>query len=122
MKNTLIIIFIICLSFLAIKPLFSPGFFPVHDNAQPQRVFEMAQSLHDGMFPVRWVKDMGFGYGYPLFNFYAPLAYYAGGLFMLFGFNVLLATKVMIGLGVLLSGIFMYMFAKEFWGKAGAVI
>ncbi|HVF69971.1 MAG TPA: hypothetical protein VNA13_05420, partial [Xanthomonadales bacterium] len=100
----------------------NPGFFPMHDDTQVARVFEMHKSLSDGMFPVRWVADLGYGYGYPIFNFYAPLAYYIGALFIFLGFNALVATKIMIGLGIILAGVFMYIFAREFWGKTGGVI
>ncbi len=113
---------VICLSYWAMQPLFTPGFFPIHDNTQVARVYEMGKSLKDGMFPVRWVSDLGYGYGYPIFNFYAPLAYYVGGSLMLLGVDVLAATKAMIGIGVILAGVFMYFFAREFWGEMGGVV
>lgn len=121
-KKFLPLIAVIILSFWAVKPLLNPGFFPVHDDTQVARVFEMSKSLKDGMFPVRWVSDLGFGYGYPIFNFYAPLAYYAGSVFNLAGLDALFATKIMIGLGIVLAGIFMYLFAKELFGEAGGVV
>src|SRR3989344_3007175 len=108
------LILVLILSFWAIKPLFVNGFFPMHDDTQVARVFEMGKALRDGMFPVRWVQDLGYGYGYPIFNFYAPFAYYVGGLFNIIGFNALIATKMMMGLGIILSGIFMYVLTREF--------
>ncbi len=114
--------FILLGSWWAIKPLFHPGFFPMHDNTQVVRVQQMAQALKDGQFPVRWVGDLGYGFGYPIFNFYAPLAYYVGAVFNLMGFNVLMATKLMFGFGIILSGVFMYFLAREFWGEFGGVI
>jgi len=113
---------IVCLSFLAILPLLHSGFFPMHDNTQVARIYEMGKALKDGMFPVRWVSDLGYGYGYPLFNFYAPLAYYMGGLLIIFGANVLLATKITMILGVLFSGISMYFLAKAFFGRIPAIL
>jgi len=113
---------IVLLSFFAIKPLLQPGFFPMHDDTQVARVYEMGKALRDGMFPVRWVNDLGYGYGYPIFNFYAPLAYYAGGFFVLFGINALLATKITMIIGIVLSGICMYFLARNFWGETGGVI
>lgn len=116
----LILVFI--LSIFSILPLFHPGFFPIHDNTQVQRVYEMAASLKIGLFPVRWVPDLGYGLGYPIFNFYAPFAYYLGAIFMFLGFDALIATKIMIGLGVLASGFSMYFLAKEFWGETGGLL
>lgn len=121
-KRLIPYILVILLSVFSILPLFSPGFFPMHDNTQVQRVYEMTKSLSSGMFPIRWVFDLGYGMGYPIFNFYAPLAYYLGAVFMFLGFDALVATKIMIAVGMLLSGIFMYLLAKEFFGINGAII
>ncbi len=121
-KSILPIVVIILLSFWTVKPLFINGFFPIHDDTQVARVYEMTKSLKDGMFPVRWVSDLGYGYGYPIFNFYAPLAYYVGAFFQFLSFNALAATKIMMGIGIVLSGVFMYLLGKEFWGKLGGVV
>lgn len=110
------------LSFWAIQPFFISGFFPMHDDTQVARVFEMNKVLQNGIFPVRSVPDLGYGYGYPIFNFYAPLAYYAGAAFMFLGFDALIATKLMMALGVILAGIFMYFLAREFFGEFGGII
>lgn len=114
-------ILVLLLSIFAILPLFNPGFFAVHDDTQVARVYEMGKALKDGMFPVRWVADLGYGYGYPIFNFYAPLAYYVGGFFNILGLDALIATKIMMGLGIVLSGVFMYLLAREFWGEFGGI-
>lgn len=116
------LIVLVILSYWSVKPLLSPGFFPIHDDTQVARVYEMHKALSDGMFPARWVQDLGYGYGYPIFNFYAPLSYYVGSLFMFIGSDALTATKLMIGLGTILSGLFMYLLAREFWGKVGGVV
>lgn len=121
-KKNLGLVSILLLSFWAIRPLLMPGFFPIHDDTQVARVFEMGKMLASGVFPVRWVPDLGYGYGYPIFNFYAPLAYYVGGIFMLLGFDALWATKMMMALGIILSGVFMYLLAREFFGKLGGLI
>lgn len=122
LKNLLAISAVIILSVFIVKPFFQSGLFTIHDNTQVERVFEMSKSLKDGMFPVRWVSDLGYGYGYPIFNFYAPFAYYLGALLVLGGLNIVLATKVVMILGVVLGGIFMYMLASELWGKLGGII
>ncbi len=116
------LIVVIILSWSAIKPLFASGFFPMHDDTQVARVFEMGKSLKEGQFPVRIVDGLGYGYGYPIFNFYAPLPYYFGGLINMFGVDALMATKVMIGFGALLAGISMYMLATVFFGMGGGLL
>lgn len=116
------LVVVLVLSLFAVNPLFEPGFFPMHDDTQVVRVFEMGQALKDGHFPVRWVKDLGYGYGYPLFNFYAPLPYYVGSFVNLLGFDPLISTKAMMVIGILLSGVFMYFLARAFWGEVGGVV
>lgn len=116
----LLIVFVFSLG--AIFPLLRPGFFPIHDDTQVVRVQQMALALRDGQLPVRWVADLGYGFGYPIFNFYAPLAYYVGGLLSLIGFDALLATKLMFIVGILLAGVLMYLLAREFWGEIGGIL
>lgn len=113
---------VVILSYWAIQPLFIQGFFPMHDDTQPARVYEMQQALLQGQFPVRWVSNLGYGYGYPIFNFYAPLSYYIGALFALIGFDILLATKLMIAVGVVFAGVTMYLLGKELAGKFGGIV
>lgn len=121
-KNMLAIIAILLLSYWAVEDILKPGFFPMHDDTQVVRVYEMTKALKTGQFPIRWVPDLGYGYGYAIFNFYSPLPYYFGGFFNLLGFDALAATKIMFVFGTLLSGASMYFFAKEFWGKWGGVL
>ncbi len=121
LKKVVPLTLVIIISLFTLKPLFAQGFFPMHDDTQPARVYEMAKALTDGQFPVRWVSDLGYGYGYPLFNFYAPLPYYAGALIHLIGFDILSSTKLMFGIGMLLAAITMYFLAKKMWGTFGGI-
>lgn len=121
MKKTAILLFILFLSFWTIRPLFSNGFFPMHDDAQVARVIVMANALSHGQFPVRMVSDLGYGYGYPLFNFYGPLPYYVGGIIHLTGIDVLSATKIMIGLGVVVGSISIFLLSSSIFGVFGGL-
>ncbi len=107
---------------LAIKPLTVPGFFPIHDDTQVARVYEMEKALDDGMFPVRWSKDLGYGYGYSMFNFYAPLSYYVGGLESFFGVDQIVSTKTLFALALIFSGISMYILGNFLWGSWGGIV
>ena len=126
MKNKffgLLTLFLLLLfSYKAVRPLFVPGFFPMHDDTQPARVYEMARALASGQFPVRWVPDLGYGFGYPLFNFYGPLPYYIGALFNLFGFDAIAGAKAMIIIGILLSVVTMYIFISSLFGNIAGVV
>jgi hypothetical protein len=115
-------VLILIISFFAFKPLLLNGFFPIHDDTQIARVYEMTKALQDGMFPVRWSMDLGYGFGYPLFNYYDPLPYYVASFFDLVGFDALYATKLMVILSVIISGLSMYLLSKEFFGRKGGIL
>ncbi len=114
-------LFLIILSYWALKPLLVKGYFSMHDDTQPARIFEMAKAIQEGQFPARWVGDLGYGAGYPLFNFYAPLPYYLGSLAYLTGLNAIDSAKILFGIGIILSVLFMYFFLKKIAGRAAGM-
>jgi hypothetical protein len=120
-KSLFAIVVVIALSIPMIIPFFMSGFFSFHDDTQVPRVYLMWNSLSDGMFPVRWVTDLGYGYGYPIFNFYAPFPYYVGAIFNFVLQDSLLATKAMFVIALIGSGISMYFLAQKFFGKLPAI-
>jgi len=123
MKFTLAgFIIVLLLSWFLVKPMVGPGYFPMHYDTQVARVVVMGKALREGQFPVRWVSDLGYGYGYPLYNFYAPLPYYFGGTLYAFGIDSVVATKTMFTLGVLLAVVFFYLFADYVFGTIGAIV
>ena len=84
MRNMLLkywpILLILALSALVVWPLFLPGYFSHHDDLQVMRIFEMRKCIEDFQIPCRWVPDMGFGNGFPLFNYYGVFPYYIGAI------------------------------------------
>jgi len=122
LKKYLPLILILILSFFSFRALLNPGFFMMHDSQQVARLFEMDKALRAGQFPVRWVEDLGFGYGYPLFNFYPPFVYYLGEIAHLVGVSFIDSIKIVWFLALVGSGLAMYFLSREFWGKTGAVI
>ncbi len=122
MKKIIGLIIVILLSYWTIRPLFGGGYFPMHDDAQVARVVEMGRALREGQFPVRWVSGLGYGYGYPIFNFYGPLPYYAGGFFYALGFTGLTATKIMMGIGLVAAGVTMYIAGAEILGVSAGIL
>jgi hypothetical protein len=102
--------------------LFGDGYFNMHDDLQMMRQLQMEKCFIDGQIPCRWVPDMGYGFGFPLFNFYPPLPYLFGELFRLVGFDFTTTAKLTFAFSIILSGVFMYYLTKEFYGRAGAVL
>lgn len=113
---------VIILSLIACWNLFRPGYFSMHDDIQVIRLLEMEKCFQDGQIPCRWAPDMGAGFGYPLFNYYSGLPYYLGQFFRIFSFSFISIVKVLFGLSFVLSGVFMYFLAAEFFGQLGGLL
>jgi len=113
---------ILIASILASRDLFKKGYFPMHDDLQVGRLYEMNLCFRDGQIPCRWVPDMGFSYGYPLFNYYPPFPFYLGQLFHLIGFSFIDSVKILFFLGFLASGILMFLLGSRLWGKWGGLL
>jgi hypothetical protein len=122
-KNFLPILIVLFFGILASRTLlFQSGYFNMHDDLQMMRQLEMEKCFQDGQIPCRWVPDMGYGFGFPLFNFYPPLPYAIGEVFRVVGFSFMDTAKLTFAGALILSGIFMYLFAKEFFGRIGGVL
>jgi len=124
MRSKLISIFLLCLACIpAILPLVRPGFFTMHDDQQIVRLFQLDESLKSGQFPVRWVDDLGFGYGYPLFNFYPPFVYYLGELFLtIFQTSYIGAMKLVFATSFIASGLSMFAWSKKHFGNLAGIV
>jgi len=101
--------------FSTVKPLLRPGYYPMHDDIQPIRLLEMDKCVRDLQIPCRWVPDMGYGYGYPQFIYYAPLPYYAMEILHLIGFGILASIKFYLVLITIISIWGFYKLSKKFW-------
>lgn len=115
-------VLIIALSIPAIWDLLLPGYFPMHDDLQILRLQQFHQCFLDGQIPCRWIPDAGYGYGYPMFNYYPPLPYFVAEFFNVIGFNLFWSIKIMFILAMVLPGLTMYHLAKKFFGKLGGLL
>ncbi len=94
----------------------------MHDDQQVARLFLYDRSLKAGQFPPRWVDELGFSFGYPLFNFYPPLVYSVGELLHTVGFGFIESTKLVFFLSIFLSGISMFVLAKKQYGNLAGIV
>lgn len=81
-----------------------------------QRVHQLATALRDGHFPVRWMPHANYGYGYPFFNYYAPLSIYIPAGLHILGFSIVASIKLTQLLGFWLAGGAMYRLATNWFG------
>ncbi|MDD2822939.1 MAG: 6-pyruvoyl-tetrahydropterin synthase-related protein [Candidatus Daviesbacteria bacterium] len=116
-------VFLLLAVFVAIIswPLFQRGYFSHHDDLQVMRIYEMRRCLTDLQIPCRWVPDMGYGNGFPLFNYYSALPYYIGALFS-FLVGYIWAAKILFFIPLALGGISIFLLGKELFGKIAGIV
>jgi hypothetical protein len=119
-----IIIFIVglTLTLTLLWPMVVAPYYKMHDDVQVIRLYEMNKCFQDFQIPCRWVPDLGGLYGYPLFNYYAPLPYYIGELFYFSTHNFIVSAKLMFASSFILSYIFMFFLGRKIWGDLGGLL
>ncbi len=116
------VVLLICL--VAIWPFISRGALPQQTDAELHifRLAELSRLVRGGVWYPRWAPDFYYGYGYPIFNYYAPLTYYVGLLPMLLGATAVQGVKFVFVLGLLLAGLGMYGFVRDNWGRNAGLL
>lgn len=110
---------LLALSIPATIPFWQPDFFISADSPlHLWRVFELDRMLRTGVFYPRWATDLFFGYGYPVFNFYPPLAYYITETLHLLGFDIAVAIKIEFGITVLIAEAGMFLLSRDVFADA----
>lgn len=114
-------IFVCVISLTVCWPLFAPGYFSHHDDLQVLRVHEMRMCFNDLQLPCRWSENLGFGNGFPIFNYYGVLPYYVGGAASyLIGY--VYSAKLLFVIGAFGAGISMWLLSRELYGEKGAAV
>jgi hypothetical protein len=113
---------LVLLGAFAYAPLLGGGMILTADNLHAWRIYELGRCLDDGQVPCRWVPDLGNGYGFPLFNYYPPLPYYAGDLLHRLGFSYLRAVDILFITGLLGAGLSMFVLTRRLWGDLGGLV
>lgn len=119
-------IFAVLLSLPAAWALFVPGFYGASDDMHIAWLYQLDKVIKFSQFPPRFVPDLSFGFGYPLFNFIYPLPFYLAEVFHLLGLSFVDSIKALFFISIPLSVVSMYFLLREFTNKglslAGALI
>lgn len=113
-----LVVFVIAL--VALWPFLSRAALPQETDAELHvfRLAELARLLRGGEWYPRWAPNFYYGYGYPIFNYYAPLSYYVGVLVELMpGLDAVDGVKAVFELGLLAAALGMYGFVRDNWGR-----
>ncbi len=121
-KNYFVVFALLTLFLATNWAILRQDFFRVHDFTQGARVVEMATALKDGHFPALWSENLGYGYGMPLFEFYAPLPFYISALFYLLGFSLISSVKMLYIIPAIFTIWGSYLLGKKLFGTLGGII
>ena len=120
MRRWFYILSLFALALIAARPLFAAQFFYSDDGLDHLfRLFALDRTIQQGVVYPRWIFDLAFGYGYPIFDFYPPLtAYLAETLHLLgLGFADAIKGAFVVCIVVAVTGAFV-MGAELFGGAA----
>ena len=122
-KNKFILATLIIFSALSVVAFFHSGLPITHDGQDHvARIANFYQSLIEGNLIPRWAANLNWGYGHPILEFLYPLPSYFASFFHLVGFSLVDSTKIVYGLGMVLSLFFMFLWLKQFLGKEPALL
>lgn len=87
------------------------------------RMAEMGHSLRAGNLYPRWAANFYHGYGYPIFNYYAPLTYHLGNWVTLFHpERAVDGAKILFVGAALLGAVGAYLLGREFGKQGGGLL
>lgn len=116
---TLLLLLIIPSLFFFLKPGI---YWNMHDDMQIIRQLDFEKCIKDGQIPCRWVPDLGYQYGYPLFNYYPPLPYIIGQIWRTLGFSFINTIKLTAALQIITTAYFMYLLGKSLTNRIGGLL
>lgn len=114
--------FVFILLTLAIQPILQ-GVIPWQGDGLLHfyRIGILERAIAAGDWYPRWVTDLGLGYGFPLFNYYAPFSYYITLPLRWLGYTLHDATAASYILALLVMGYSSYQWGKHLWGPWGGL-
>ncbi|PIP74695.1 MAG: hypothetical protein CO028_02000 [Candidatus Levybacteria bacterium CG_4_9_14_0_2_um_filter_35_21] len=123
MKKYLVIFFIFMLLLLPLISLFHSGLPHTHDGQDHvARIANFYQNLSEGNIIPRWGANLNWGYGHPILEFLYPAPSYFASFFHFFGFSFVDSIKIVFGLGMVLSGVFMYLWLSSFLAVEASLV
>lgn len=99
------------------------GFFLTDDgNWMVIRFSAFYEALRNGQFPVRFLFRLNNGFGYPVADFLYPLFMYLGVPIHVLGFNFMSTIKIILGLSLIFSSIFTFLWLKKLFDNLSSLV
>ena len=108
---------------IGLLPMFGSGLANAADAPfHAHRIFALARLIESGDLYPRWVPYFHLGYGYPVFNYYAPGATHIGAWLHLLGFNVVTAYTLTTVIAWCIGSAGIWMLARRFMPASAACL
>ncbi|MBI5876347.1 MAG: hypothetical protein HZB53_01750 [Chloroflexi bacterium] len=119
----LALVLVVALCVPALWPLLSVPAWQSHDGLHHIfRIAAFVDGLRGGELYPRWADGLGFGYGFPVTHYYAPLAYYLVAALNLGGISILDGIKLAYALGIIATALGMFLFARRTLGPIASLV
>jgi hypothetical protein len=114
---------VILIAVIAALPFLTRSGLPRHTDLELHvfRAAEYSHVLSEGVLYPRWAPDFYYGYGYPIFNYYAPFTYALASLLAI-PFGIVAGVKGVILFAFFSAALGMYYFARRHFGSNAGVI
>lgn len=124
LRSYLPLIAVMVISLLAIGRELLPAstMFTFHDQTQYARIIEFTRSLQRLEIPPVWAEGFNFGIGYPVYLFYAPLAYWVAAVFMFLGTGAIDAFRLSMLAGLIVGFFGSYAWLFQRFGRYPAIV
>jgi hypothetical protein len=95
---------------------------PLDAHNHVMRVYFLDHLLRQGAFFPRWWPDLALGYGYPLFNYYPPGAYFVAGAMHLAGATIYRSVQLLGAFAVALGAGGSFVLGAWLFGRVSAAV
>jgi hypothetical protein len=86
------------------------------------RLAQLERAVQGGLLYPRWLPDMAFGFGFPLFNYYAPLSYYLLLPLLAIGIPVEAAMQAGYVMALLAIAGGIYLWTRDLFGREAGMV
>ncbi|MDP4011904.1 MAG: 6-pyruvoyl-tetrahydropterin synthase-related protein, partial [Candidatus Roizmanbacteria bacterium] len=93
-----------------------------HDETQAARISEFSFNIQNGVLPPRIAPHFSFNLGYPIFNYYAPFAYWITSAIHISGIPIPQSLEISYMFALIVGLFGMYRFLKHFFGRLSGFI
>jgi hypothetical protein len=114
---------LVSIALIAASPLREP-FLP-HGTDTLTHLYTSVQLDHllrQGVLYSRWLPARASGFGTPFFNYYAPLTYYVVSAFRFAGTDVVMATRLALGMSLLGAAVGMYLWTRDVFDPPAGLV